>query len=286
MKKLGLILLFALVTTILSSCLATNDYMAYYSGNWDDKTADQVVFEENSFEDVTVDEMLPVFQGSYGWTDLVGQRLLWDGNTILVKFTFSDEAKYWQIDAARAYALKELNLGSINNYSPNPYGLWLIGGLTQTKPKVCAEIYIGEKLLLQDIYEGIEVHRYENMEYHAEVRLTDPEWSESLNNFINKTIRSDKIVFQRSLLGKAIVIQVYSDKAFDPKDTEAIQNFIQVEIAPNALRDNKIDTENDGLYPLIVLELYASEVKYYNAVCSNLNKLPSWVQIDWMNDAP
>jgi hypothetical protein len=54
-------------------------------------------------------------------------------------------------------------------------------------------------------------------------------------------------------------------------------------VADQAVRDNLVDKRNNGLFELIVLELYTPQGKYYEKVYVNIIDKFEWQSMDWMN---
>lgn len=279
MRKIFTIIILLSVT--ISGCdISANE--AYYTKEYADIGGSPVVLE-GDFEDVTQEEMMSIFQNNYGWTNLKSHELLWNGNTILMKFHFGVDARRFQIDAARTYAYKEMKYPYINNYEPTPYQLWRMSQGTEIEPIVCLEVYIDDILLIQDLYEEDIPLKYENTAIKVEARNINPSWAEAFEEYVSDQIAIDRIEYQNSLLGKAVILQIYSDDLMEPNIKDEVEDYIKNEIAPKATRDNKLDTANQGKYEFIILELYKSDEEYYEGVLINREQV-EWIQIDWMNN--
>lgn len=281
MRKIFIIIIL-LSITLFGCNLSTNTNEAYYTKEYINIAAGPVILEED-FEDVTQEEMMTIYQNNYGWTDLRSHELYWNGDTILIKFHFGVDARRYQMDAARAYAYKEMKYTYINNYEPTPYQLWRMSLGTEIEAKVCLELYIDDILLIQDLYEEDIPIKYENTAIKVNARNIDNSWTEAFEQYVSEEIEIDRIEYQNSLLGKAVILQIYTDDLIDPNIKDGIEDYIMKEVAHKATRDNKLDTANQGKYEFIVLELYRSDEKYYEGVLINREQV-EWIQIDWMNN--
>ncbi len=245
--------------------------------------AAQPVTFSNNFENVTQECMMGTYTKAYGWTDLKSHQLFWDGNTILIRYYFEMDAERWQLEATREYTYTEMKLGHINDYRPTPYQIWITNGVLDKTPKVCAEIYIDDTLLLQDIYEGEDRTIYENTNIVIESRSINSEWTDQLTEYINKNIEIDNMVYQESILGKAAVVQIHSGSSINGESIDDIKDHIKSELAYKAFKDAEQETGKNVRYEYIVLELYKSGEKYYEDVFINRDER-DWKQFDWMND--
>lgn len=278
MKRIFVLML--VLTIALSGCSTSNNE-EYYSGEGN-ITANAMVLEQD-LEDITQDEMTGIYKDNYGWTDLVSHELYSDGETVLIKFYFEEDAKRWQIDAARAYTYKEMKYVYINNYELTPYQYWRMSFGNELEMRVCAEVYVSDNLLVQDMYEDEIPIKYENTAIIVDSRNIESEWTKGFDSYIEQQKGIDEVKYQNSLLGKAIIIQIHSDKMLNPDIKDELRDYIKDEIADNATRDNEQDVDNNGKYQYLVLELYKSGEKYYEDVFINQEEL-EWKQFDWMNN--
>lgn len=278
MKKILVLIL--IVTTALSGC-STSSNETYY-GREGSITAEPIIIEQE-LEDITQGEMTEIYKDNYGWTDLESHELYSDGDTILIKFHFEENAKRWQIDAARAYAYNEMKYVYVNNYEITPYQYWRMGFGNESELRVCAEVYVNDNLLVQDLYEDEIPIKYENTAIIVDSRNIESEWTKDFDSYVEQQKGIDAVEYQNSLLGKAVIIQIHSDKMLNPDIKDEIKNFIKDKIADKAIRDNEQDTDNNGKYQYIVLELYKDGEKYYEDVFINQEEL-EWKQFDWMNN--
>lgn len=244
--------------------------------------AAQPVTFSNNFENVTQESMMGTYTKAYGWTDLKSHELFWDGNTILIKYYFEKNAERWQLEATREYTYTEMKLGHINDYRPTPYQIWITNGVLDKAPKVCAEIYIDNTLLLQDIYNGESLTIYENTNIAIESRNIYSEWTGELSEFITKNIEIDNIVYQDSIIGKAAVVQIYSSNSISGESIDEIKAYIKNELAFKTFKDAEQEEGKNIRYEYIVLEVYKSGEKYYEDVFINRDQR-DWKQFDWMN---
>lgn len=269
-----------LVSLVLSSCNSSSNE-TYYT-NEDANISASPIILENDFENITQEEMNRIYQVNYGWTDLKSHELLWDEDTILIKFYFGENAKRWQIDAARAYTYKEMKYVYINNYELTQYQFWRMDKFIEIEPRVCAEVYIDDKLLIQDLYEDEIPIKYENTSMVVDARRINSTWTKDFDQYIDGHKKIYNVEYQNSLLGKAVIVQIHSNDTINLNVTTEIKEHIKNEIADKAIRDNEQDTDNEGKYLYIVLELYKDEEKYYEDVLINQEEI-EWKQFDWMN---
>lgn len=278
MKKILVLML--IVTMSISGC-STSSYETYYSEEGS-ITAERIIIEQE-LEDITQEEMAEIYKNNYGWTDLESHELYSDGETVLIKFYFEENAKRWQIDAARAYAYNEMKYVYVNNYEITPYQYWRMSFGNESVMKVCAEIYINDNLLVQDLYEDEILIKYENTAIIVDFRNIESEWTKDFDSYIEQQKWIDVLEYQNSLLGKAIIIQIHSDNMLNPDIKDEIRDYIKDEIADKATRSNEQDTDNNGKYQYMVLELYKNGEKYYEDVLINQEEI-EWKQFDWMNN--
>lgn len=243
--------------------------------------AQPVTFSSN-FENVTQESMMGTYTKAYGWTDLKSHELFWNGNIILIRYYFEKDAERWQLEATREYTYTEMKLGHINDYRPTPYQIWITNGVLDKAPKVCAEIYIDNSLLLQDIYDGEGLTIYENTNIEIESRNIHSEWTDQLTEFIDKNLEIDNMIYQDSILGKAAVVQIHSSSSINGESIDEIKDYIKNELAYKAFKDEEESIKNLR-YEYIVLEVYKSGEKYYEDVFINRDER-DWRQFDWMND--
>lgn len=171
----------------------------------------------------------------------------------------------------------------INNYEPTLYQFWRMDKFHEIKPVVCTEVYIDDKLLVQDFYEDEIPIRYENTSLIVDSRRMDSTWTKEFDQFIGEQKKINNGEYQNSLLGKAVIIQIHSNDTIGHDINTEIKNYIKEKIASKATRDNELDTDNEGKYMYIVLELYKGEEKYYEDVLLNQGEI-EWKQFDWMNN--
>lgn len=274
------VLVLMIVLTMSISGCSTSSYETYYSEE-ESITAEPTIIKQE-LEDITQGEMTEVYRNNYGWTDLVSHELYSDGETVLIKFHFEENAKRWQMDAARTYAYNEMKYVYVNNYEITPYQYWRMSFGNELVMKVCAEIYINDNLLVQDLYEDDIPIKYENTAIIVDSRNIESEWTMDFDSYIAKQEGINRVEYQNSIFGKAIIIQVHSDKMLNPDIKDEIKAYIKDEIADKATRDNGQDTDNDGKYQYMVLELYKDGEKYYEDVLINQEEI-EWKQFDWMN---
>lgn len=286
MSRKDKLLTVAIIIAIFFSACSSSDYSQFYSENYTECIYTKTSYDENSYDDVTVYKMNNIFKADYGLDLLVDHDLLWSGpeNTAIIRFYFPVEAKRWQLDSARSYALNELNLLNINSYEYNPYGLWIMENLIETETIIISEVYGDGDLLIQDTYTNrVEVRRFENTTPVIDARFMDSEWTKALDEYIKSEVTTNKIVYQNSLLGYSMIVQIESEKNVNPTKLANIMKYIETEAPKSAFRENNFEGRNNGLYEQIILELYTSAGKYYEKVYINTADMAGWVSHDWMN---
>lgn len=276
----------SLLFSLLLSACSSIDKDKYYEDSYKEVYSNKADYNVDDFKNITNQEMNGIFTKDYGLDSLSGHDLFWSETekTIIIRFYFPKDAQRWQINSARAYSLNELNLMDVNVYEYNPYGLWVINNLIEVDPRIISEIYADGDLIIQDMYTNkVDVNRYENTVPEIDARILDTEWSIVLNEYINKKLSPQRIAYQKSLLGYSVIIQIHSKSTIIPRKVESLMKHIVENVADQAVRDNLVDKRNNGLFELIVLELYTPQGKYYEKVYVNIIDKFEWQSMDWMN---
>lgn len=120
-----------------------------------------------SYEKVTDEEMLEIFQTEYGWTDLENQQLFWDeaNNRAVINYYFNALANEWQMESAREYGLNTFVFKRQNGIgNPNTYQLWVYENEVK---EIIIQVFCNGIMTYQDIYGGIE-ERIVHTESHYE----------------------------------------------------------------------------------------------------------------------
>ena len=276
----------SLLFSLLLSACSSIDKDKYYEDSYKEVYSNKADYNVDAFKNITNQEMNGIFTKDYGLDSLSGHDLFWSETekTIIIRFYFPKDTQRWQINSARAYSLNELNLMDVNVYEYNPYGLWVINNLIEVDPRIISEIYADGDLIIQDMYTNkVDVNRYENTVPEIDARILDTEWSIVLNEYINKKLSPQRIAYQKSLLGYSVIIQIHSKSTIIPRKVESLMKHIVENVADQAVRDNLVDKRNNGLFELIVLELYTPQGKYYEKVYVNIIDKFEWQSMDWMN---
>jgi hypothetical protein len=276
----------SLLFSLLLSACSSIDKDKYYEDSYKEVYSNKADYNVDAFKNITNQEMNGIFTKDYGLDSLSGHDLFWSETekTIIIRFYFPKDTQRWQINSARAYSLNELNLMDVNVYEYNPYGLWVINNLIEVDPRIISEIYADGDLIIQDMYTNkVDVNRYENTVPEIDARILDTEWSIVLDEYINKKLSPQRIAYQKSLLGYSVIIQIHSKSTIIPRKVESLMKHIVENVADQAVRDNLVDKRNNGLFELIVLELYTPQGKYYEKVYVNIIDKFEWQSMDWMN---
>ena len=276
----------SLLFSLLLSACSSIDKDKYYEDSYKEVYSNKADYNVDAFKNITNQEMNGIFTKDYGLDSLSGHDLFWSETekTIIIRFYFPKDTQRWQINSARAYSLNELNLMDVNVYEYNPYGLWVINNLIEVDPRIISEIYADGDLIIQDMYTNkVDVNRYENTVPEIDARILDTEWSIVLDEYINKKLSPQRIAYQKSLLGYSVIIQIHSKSTIIPRKVDSLMKHIVENVADQAVRDNLVDKRNNGLFELIVLELYTPQGKYYEKVYVNIIDKFEWQSMDWMN---
>lgn len=233
----------------------------------------------------------------YSLDDMTEHRLLLQENTpagewentyeLQVDFTFPADVGRESVSLARRFAPRKFVYGSISSLNPHAIGgaydeialQYLFNGGFE---RVLSQITLGDTLILQEAYADDKRLCYENSAPVLPQRAVQADWVDALRGALAGLEGVDRVEVQQALLGNTLLIALHGEVAIDPELMESARQTV-AEAAKAAERPNDVEQLNNGLYPLLVLELYRGEELYYCNVYVNFGSDRGWQVVDWMN---
>lgn len=236
-------------------------------------------------EDITTKDNTQRFQSIYAMNSLLNHYLYWEesSGTVQINFYFDQDVTRSEVDAARHFVLTNLYIGDLGLWEPGIYEDWLFLGKERREiDNVYCMIYIGDDLVLQDIYQGETLSHYENPQVYLAIRHRQLEYTNPLTDFIRDTLGSQANVrYQASLLGTALLIQIETPTTVSSDALPAIKEYIEADFSELAFQDGQ--SPNEGKYPLLVLLFFRPDGLYYQEAFLNVTGKKQWLAKNWMN---
>lgn len=239
----------------------------------------------DSGEDITTNDNTQRFQAIYGMNSLLNHYFYWEesSRTVQINFYFDQGVTRSEVDAARQFVLTNLYIGDLGLWEAGIYEDWLFVGRERREiDNVYCMIYIGDDLILQDIYQGETLSHFENPQVYLAIRHCQSEYANSLTDFIHDTLGSQANVrYQASLLGTVLLIQIETPATVSGDALPAIKKYIEAEFSDLAFQDGQ--SLNEGKYPILVLLFFRPDGLYYQEAYLNITGQKQWLAESWMN---
>lgn len=201
----------------------------YENKNMREHSLPERLFDDGENE-VTTPDMLKVLRELYSYTNMEDFKLYNKGIEVQGEFYFNEGATASELESAIRFGFEKLHLGVTNNILPTAIDAWILTtGIVDGHNYFDITdlyIYIGDQLLLYHHYEDMLLKsKYENASINIEARIDTP-INDFINSYVIDALSGMEASAQRSMMGKAVILQVSGKHILSKDDYDNLFNHI------------------------------------------------------------